>query len=327
MLANVLLLASCGTPATTPSAATPSTPVTIQLSWIPTIEYAGLYVAEDQGYYAEQGLAVNLVAGGEDAEGNYISPIDTVLQGRADLGVTSASVLLQARASKAPLVAVASIYQRNPLGFTSLAAKQISTPQDLIGKTIQIGPDSRILLQAMLATQGIDPDQVKTSERTDFSIEPLLSGQADVIDTFVTNELVTCKLLGVAVNNILPIDYGIEEYPNVLFTTEQMIANHPDVVERFLRATIRGMNYAVADPQPIGALSVQRNSSLDLKAETEAMFQSVPLLNPTGSRPGMMTAATWKSIYGMLLDQRVLSQPIDVDAAYSLAFLDKIYAK
>lgn len=299
----------------------------MQLSWIHTIEYAGLYVAEDEGYYSEQGLAVNLVAGGEDAQGNYISPIDTVLQGRADLGITSGSVLLQARANKAPLVAVASIYQRNPLGFTSLAAKHITKPQDLIGKTIQLGPDSLILLRAMLTAQGIDPDQVKTTERTDFTINPLLSGQADVIDSFVTNELVTCKLQGVAVNNILPIEYGIEEYPNVLFTTEQMIAEHPDVVERFLRATMRGMQRAIADPQPVSALSVQRNSSLDLKIETEAMFQSVPLLNPTGSRPGTMTSTIWDSTYRMLIDQHVLAQPLDVKAAYSLAFLDKIYAK
>ncbi|MEO7913337.1 MAG: ABC transporter substrate-binding protein [Roseiflexaceae bacterium] len=327
LLAVALLLASCGTNIATPVASLPPANVKVQLSWIPTIEYAGFYIAEDKGYYAEQALTVNLLAGGEDAQGNYINSIDTVLHGQADFGVASGSNLLQARANKAPLVAVASIYQRHPLGFTSLAAKHIMQPRDLIGKTIQIAPDSVLLLQAMLTAQGIDPALVKTEERTDFTIAPLLSGKADVIDTFVTNELVTLKFQHQAVNNLLPFEYGIQEYPNVIFTTEKMIADHPDVVERFLRATLHGLQSAITDPQPVGALSIKHNSSLDLKSETEAMFQSVPLLNPSGSQPGMMTVAIWDATHQMLLDQNVLKQPLDVKAAYTLLFLDKIYAK
>jgi ABC-type nitrate/sulfonate/bicarbonate transport system substrate-binding protein len=299
----------------------------VQLSWIHTIEYAGFYTAEDKGYYAEQALTVKLLTGGEDAQGEYINSIDTVLHGQADFGVAGGSNLLQARANKAPLVAIASIYQLHPLGFTSLAAKHILKPRDLIGKTIQLAPDSLLLLRAMLIAQGVDPALVKTEERTDFTVAPLLSGKADVIDTYITNELVTLKLQQQAVNNLRPFDYGIQEYPNVIFTTEKMIADHPDVVERFLRATLHGMQSAIDDPEPVGALSVRRNGSLDLKSETGAMFQSVPLLNPAGSPPGMMTAAIWDVTHQILREQNVLTQPLDVKSAYTLVFLNKIYAK
>jgi NitT/TauT family transport system substrate-binding protein len=326
-LAVALLVASCSPTPATPAAALPPADVTVQLSWIHTIEYAGFYTAEDKGYYAEQALTVNLLAGGEDAQGEYINSIDTVLHGQADFGVASGINLLQARANKAPLVAIAAIYQRDPLGFTSLAAKHILKPRDLIGKTVQIAPDSILLLRAMLIAQGVDPALVMTEDRTDFTIAPLLSGKADVIDTYITNELVTLKFQQQAVNNLLPFDYGIQEYPNVIFTTEKMIADHPDLVERFLRATLRGMQSAIDDPQPVGALSVRRNSSLDLQSETEAMFQSVPLLNPPGSPPGMMTAAIWDATHQMLREQNVLDQPLDVNAAYTLVFLGKIYAK
>lgn len=106
-----------------------------------------------------------------------------------------------------------------------------------------------------------------------------------------------------------------------------MIAEHPDVVERFLRPTLRGMNSAIASPQQIGPLAVCHDPSLDLAKETEAMFQSVPLLKPTGSHLDTMTAKTWQAIYQILHDQGILKQPLDVKVVYTLAFLDKIYVK
>lgn len=326
-LLSVLLLSGCsGAAAPAVSALTPIQ-ARVQLSWLHTIEWAGFYAAEEHGYYKEQALTVELMVGGEDAQGNYIDPIQAVLDGRADFGVVGGGHLIRARANGAPLVAVASSYQRHPLAFTSLAEKQIATPQDLVGKTVQISPDSRLLLDAMLTATGVDVAQVKIEDRTDFSIAPLLTGDADVIDSFITNEAVSLKLAGHTFNTIMPVDYGVEEYPNVIFTTEKMIAEHPDVVERFLRATLHGIESAIADPQQVAPLAVRRDASLDLTKETEAMFQSVPLLKPSGSQPGMMTAKTWQASYQILHDQGVLTRPVDVKSVYTLAFLDKIYNK
>jgi NitT/TauT family transport system substrate-binding protein len=326
-LLGVLLLSGCGGAAAPTVPALAPAQARVQLSWLHTIEWAGFYAAAEHGYYNDQALTVDLMAGGDDAQGNYIDPIQTVLDGRADFGVVSGAHLINARANQAPLVAIASNYQRHPLAFTSLAEKQIATPQDLVGKTVQIAPDSRLLLEAMLTATGVDAAQVKIVDRTDFSIAPLLNGDADVIDSFITNEAVSLKLAGHEFNAIMPVDYGVEEYPNVIFTREQMIAEHPDIVERFLRATLRGMEQAIADPQQVAPLAVQRDQSLDLAKETEAMFQSVPLLKPSGSQPGMMTAKTWQATYQILHDQGVLKQPVDVQSVYTLAFLDKIYTK
>jgi ABC-type nitrate/sulfonate/bicarbonate transport system substrate-binding protein len=301
--------------------------VNVQLDWTPNIDAAGFYVAEAKGYYAEQGLSVKLMAGGSDAQGNYIDMIETVLGGHADFGESSGIDLLQARARNAPLVAIATIYQRHPLSFSSLAEKRITKPQDLIGKTVQIAPNDRLLFQALLTSEGIDPAQIKTVERIDFTSAPLIKGEADVIDAWVTNENVILKQEGRAINTILPVEYGIEAYPNVIFTTEKMIAEHPDVVERFLRATLQGMQGAIDDPKSAALLAKQRDAALDLSQQTEAMFQAVPFLKPAGSRPGMMTDKTWGITERVMRDQGLLKQPLDIKAAYTLAFLDKVYPK
>jgi ABC-type nitrate/sulfonate/bicarbonate transport system substrate-binding protein len=323
-LCAAALLGGCATPARTPNTTAPES-VRLQLSWLHTIEWAGIYVAEEKGYYADQGLQVTILPGGEDAEGNYINSIDVVREGRADFGVITGGNLLQARAGGAPIVAIAAIYQRHPLGFTSLAEKGITKPADLIGRTIQISPDSRLLLDAMLTIQGIDPSAITVEERTDFTIGPLTRGEADVIDAFITNELVALKQEHYAVNNLLPVDYGIEEYPNVIFTTEKMITEHPERVERFLRATVKGLQGAVAEPQIVAPLAVAHDSSLRLEKEREAMLLSVPLLNPPGSKPGMMTAETWEVTERILQEQGLLDESLDLDAAYTLTFLQKIY--
>lgn len=321
------MLASCGAGTPTAAPTPPPTTVRVQLSWIHSIEWAGLYVAEEKGYYAEQRLATKLLPGGSDAQGNYIDPIGVVVAGNADFGVINGSALLQARENAVPVVAVAAIYQRHPLTFTSLAAKGIIRPQDLIGKKVLISSSSRPLFNAMLTSQGIDPAQFGSEERTDVTSAPLTTGQADVIDGWVINEVVALKQQGQAVNLILPSDYGVEEYPNIIFTTEKMIVEQPAVVEQFLHATLRGIDGVIADPNRGAMLAVQYDPTRNLATETEGIQQSLPLLNPPGSRPGMMNAETWTITERIFREQGILKKPVDSTSAFTLTFLDKIYGK
>ena len=90
-------------------AAEPPAPVTVQLAWVHSVEYSGFYMAEESGYYQKENLAVELNELGDS------SPIEAVVQGQADFGITSADTLLAARANGAPVVAIATIYKRSPV--------------------------------------------------------------------------------------------------------------------------------------------------------------------------------------------------------------------
>jgi NitT/TauT family transport system substrate-binding protein len=307
-----------------PPAGTLPDPVSIQFSWTHTIEWAGFYLADADGHYRQQGLAVTLHAGGSDAQGAYIDPITSVVSGTADFGIASGANILQARAAGQPVVAVAAIYQRHPLALTSLAEQQIVRPQDLYGKTIQISPVSRHLVEALIVSQGLDQGRITLHDRTDYSVQPLLTGEADVIDGWVTNEVAALTREGHAVNLILPSDYGVEEYPNVLFTTEQMIRDRPELIERVVRATFAGWTEAIAHPERAAPLAVARDARLNLEEQQEGMLQSLPLLNPPGSRPGMMTPAIWESTARILRDQGLLATTETPDSAYTLTFMTRI---
>jgi NitT/TauT family transport system substrate-binding protein len=318
----ILTLVGCGTAAQT-STPTAKRPVHVQLAWVHTIEYSGFYTAQDQGYYDAANLDVSLDVLGQT------SPIDQVVMGKAQFGMTSADNVLLARAAGKPVVAIATIYQRSPVAFISLAKNQIIKPQDFINKTVivDLKGTTGIIYRALLASQSINEAQVKTQPRADYTNDALVNGQADVIDAFINNQPVQLKQQGYDINVVLPSDYGIDLYANVIFTTEEMIKTQPDVVEAFVRATTLGMQRAIQDPEAATQLTLARGTNLNAASEATSMRLALPLMNPAGSRPGMMTAANWQTAYQILHDQGLLTQQLDVQQAYSLTFLDKVYGK
>jgi NitT/TauT family transport system substrate-binding protein len=321
-------LAACGPGEPTPSQEPPAQ-LRLQFSWVHVADHAGFYMAEAGGYYATENLDVDLLAGGYDAAGEFIDPIVRVMAGEAEFGLADAGTLLVARAEGKPLVAVVNLYQRSPVAFVSLAEKGIVRPQDLAGSTVHLDLyTSGIVYQALLTATGVDRAQIDEVQRTDFTLTPLLQGEADVIDGWVTNEVVELKLQDQGFNMILPSDYGVVMYPDVIFATEQFVENNPDLVERFVRATVQGMQAVIDAPEKAAKVTVTYDpDNLALDATHQAVLESLPLLNPAGSRPGMMSAEEWQATHQMLLDQGILAQPLDVSAAYDLTFLNKAYAE
>lgn len=318
------VLAACGSQPASPTSA-PLTEVSIQLAWTPNIEYSPFFMAEEKGFFAAEGLKVTIRSGGYDDQGNYISATEQVASGKADFGITDGTDLLVSRAAGKPIVAIASLFQRHPNAYASLADKNIVRPQDLVGKTVMVPPKGKILLLALLASQGIDPAEVNIVDRTDFSINPLVKGEADVIDVFITNESVQLQAEGHKFNQMLSADYGIDSYPNIIFTTEDTIKNRPQVVEGFVRATVKSIEAVIANPQEAAKLAVSRNPELTIEAQEMGMQAALPLLTPADAKPGMMTAQTWEFTANMLLEQGLLQQMPELSQVYTLEFLNKIY--
>lgn len=304
----------------------PLTQTSVQFSWVHTIEFAGFYSAVAHGYYEDEGLEVRLEGGGIDESGNYIDPLQRVLDGETDFGIFGADRLILARAEGKPVIAIATIYQRSPLALVSLAESGIKTPQDLVGKKVALafGSVEEEAFKALLTSQGIAESDV-TIAQSDHTLNALTTGEVDAQMAFVTNEVVALKQQGFEINLILPSDYGIDVYSNVIFTTEEMIQNQPDLVENFLRATMRGYEEAMANPEHAAQLSVEWNEDLTVENEQASMQASLPLIKPIDSHPGMMTDEAWERAHQFVLDQGMLDKSVNISDAYTLSFLNKIY--
>ncbi len=320
LLLGTVLLAACGN-----TSFSPHDPITVQFSWFHNVEFVGFYVAQEKGFYADENLDVTLLPGGPT-----VNPVVEVEEGRAFFGLTTGDALIRNRAVGGNLTAVASIFRHNPLVVMAMAGEGIRRPIDLVGKTVGVlSPDLStpwdLQFLAVLNAAQVDPDQLKLVTVQDFTgANELTSGRADAASSFfVTNEPVRAELDGYQTENIFYSDYGVAIYPNPIFTTGQLIKDQPDVVERFVRATLKGYQYAIEHPDEAGQIAMKYDESQDLAFEVKGMQAQIPFID-TGDAPiGWMDEIVWQDTQEILLEQGIIAAPVDVNAVYTNGFVER----
>lgn len=122
---------------------------------------------------------------------------------------------------------------------------------------------------------------------------------------------------------IWPSDYGVPFYADVLFTTDQMIEQKPEVVRRFLRATLKGWEAAIQDPEQAADVTLAYIPNGDKAFQLGMLKASIPLID-TGDLPiGTMQPEIWQTMYQILLEQGIITTPFDVSSAYTLQFMEQ----
>lgn len=299
----------------------PLTPVTVQLSFVHQAEFAGLYAAEQNGYYAEEGLQVTFREGGADVD--FLAPVD---DGTAAFGVAQPADLILARAEGRPLRSIAALYRRSPVAFIALAETGIRSPGDFAGKKIRSTKTLDLTLQAMTARVGLAPDQYETVYLPS-DVALFGSEEVPVWGAFVNVFVLDVVRAGYQINAIYPDDYGIHFYGDILITTDGLIDRDPDLVLRFLRATLRGYTYATENPDAAGAMVARYNPDADIELEAARMAASIPLVNTGEDFIGWMRPEIWSGMEQTLREHGVLETPLDVAGAYTLDFLEEIYGR
>jgi NitT/TauT family transport system substrate-binding protein len=287
--------------------------VTVRLKWLNQAQFAGFYVAKDQGFYKAAGLDVDVQPGGPD-----FPAIQMVAGGNEQFGVTGADQILIARSKGVPVVALAVIYRRNPFVLFSLAKSGIKTPADYVGKKVgvKIGGNEELIYRAVMAKAGIDKSKV-TEIPVKFDIAPLLTGDIDVWPGYLINEVLAAKEKGFDVNIVAPVDYGIDLYADTLFTTEKMLKEKPDLVKKFVAATLQGWNAAIAVPEEAAKITVKYGDKLTFDHELAMMKASIPLLKPDDKPFGYMDEAGWNSAQKLLLGAGMQKEPVNIAAAFN----------
>ena len=248
--------------------------VTVQLRSPHQFEFAGYYAAREKGYYAEEGLDVVLRELNRGEEG-----VKQVLDGTAEYGVAGAGLLLH-RAKGAPVVVLAQIFQHSPLVFISKKESGIVSPFMMVGKRVVMPLEDTAYapLRAVLMDALGDLSKI-TTVSNQYDCNDLIVGKVDVLSANLTAE--PCALdaqAGSAVNVIDPRDYGVDFYGDNLFTTESEIENHPDRVEKMIRATLRGWQYALQHQEEVIDLILSKYGSKLSRKELEFEARATELL-------------------------------------------------
>lgn len=219
--------------------------VNLQLRWYHQFQFAGYYAAEQMGYYTDAGLDVRIHAASPG-----LNATRQVLEGKADFGVDNSGVLY-ARMQGMPTVVLAALFQHSPSVLLTRAQSHILSPHQLAGRKVMItDPLAEADLLAMIIREGVPLEKVEIITSS-FNLGDLVSGQVDAYHAYLTNEPFSLGQRGVDYHVLNPRTYGVDFYSDFLFTSEEMLRQRPDTVERFRNASLRGWKYAMANPDQV----------------------------------------------------------------------------
>jgi NitT/TauT family transport system substrate-binding protein len=230
-------------PTTLPS---PQTRLVVGLGYLPSVQFAQFYLADQAGYYRDAGLAVEFQ--------NKIDPelITLIGQGSVDIGMGDGTSVIPAVSQGIPVRYVATVYARFPNVVFAKESSGIRAPADLAGRTI--GTPGRygsgwIMLQALLASADLTPDDVEVELFADFGQRVAVEeGSVDAATGFVNNEPVQMELGGMPVS-VLRVD-EITPLPGPgLVTGETTLSQKREALRAFVAATLRAMAEIEADPE------------------------------------------------------------------------------
>ena len=220
-----------------------ASPLVMQAAWINDAEFAGYFLALDQGYYAAEGLDLEYLSGGPD-----VIPEGSIIAGKADLALTTPDTTIKAISEQgAKFRIIGTQYQKNPIGVVSLKSNPVGSPADLVGKTLAVPPVNVISVEAMLKMNGIDRNSVNIVPYA-YDPTPLIKGEIDASLDFTTNVPYTISLQGVETTSFLLYDHGYTIFNDTVVVTEEVLSTKRRELVAWLRASRKGWEENFIDP-------------------------------------------------------------------------------
>jgi NitT/TauT family transport system substrate-binding protein len=291
------------------------TPITFQTDWYPQPEHGGFYDALLKGYYKDEGLDIHIVPGGP-----YISAEQQVSGGAAQLAMGSSDQVLVAVSRGLPVIAVEATMQQDPQAIMVHKDSPVRTFADLNDQAVAVKPGS-IWFQYLIKRYNLS--NVREIPAT-YSVANFLQDPSYIQQCFVTSEPYFARKSGAEIKTMLVSDSGYQPY-RVVFASTSFLHDHPDLVAKFVRASIRGWRDYLTDPTIANAEIGRLNPAMSqdqMQFSTQTLKDDHFITGPDPSRLGSFTPERWTTMYQQLIDLKVITAPIDPKTAYTTQFLD-----
>jgi len=290
--------------------------IIIQLKWLPQAQFMGYYVADAKGYYKDEGLKVEIRAGGGD-----VTETAAVNNRSVHVGVTWVSNLITARANGMDLINVAQIYQSSGLVLVSKTAKGLATADDLTAGTVVgnwgFGNEYEVL--ALLNSKGINKTSMTQLSQQDFTMDQFDDGSIDAASAMTYNELGLVKNnyegalgYGDAVNVIDMNSNGVAMLEDCMFVKESWAAANEEKLVKFIRASIKGWVYACANPAEAAQIVFEAGSSVSPEHQAYMAAEVAKLVTKN------MSGATVSNANIGIMEQAAFEQTLSIMKQYAV---------
>jgi NitT/TauT family transport system substrate-binding protein len=302
--------------------------VSLQLQWFVQAQFAGYFAADEQGFYADQCLDVEIVEGGVD-----IVPQQQLADGAVDFAIAWVPKALATREAGANIVNIAQVFQRSGTLQVSFAEDDITTVADFAGRTIgNWGFGNEYEIFAALAEEGLDPATDVELVQQDFDMSGLLSGDIDAAEAMTYNEYAqvleamnpdTGELYQPDEFNVISYEeVGVGMLQDAIWADGARLGDeeYRDIAERFVTASLQGWAYCRDNVEECRDIVIARGSRLGASHQLWQMNEINKLIWPAESGVGFIDQAAWDRTVEIALSTpnlegaTVLTKPADADA-------------
>jgi NitT/TauT family transport system substrate-binding protein len=317
--------ASIGLQAPVPAVAQDMVDASLRLKWLTQAQFAGFYVALEKGYYKDEGINLTINPGGP----NLLTE-NLVATGADTFGLSGGTdSVFAARDKGLPVVCIGVAHQVTPFVFVSHKDGPVQSVADFKGRTATTWfTGANHVLSAMLSKVGVSPSDVDIQPQQ-VSVTPFVDKQVDVVTATRHNELyVINERVGKDnLNLFVPEDSGVSFPRDTLIVSEKTAAEKPELVEKFLRASVKGWKEAFANESEAIDIIMKISPTLD-RAQQEFMLREVRTLMTAGkgSTDGLFAIdkVAVGSANDLLAEYGVISKPVELDAAFNASFIESI---
>ncbi len=293
--------------------------VTVVLDWTPNTNHTGLYVAVENGYFADNGLDVNIIQPSEN------SVVQLVAAGSAQFGIDFQESLTFARDAGIPVVSIGAVLQHNTSAFASPVDRGILSAKDFEGKTYGgWGMDMETAtLKYMMSEDGGDFDQLEiaTIGDTDF-LTAATMGSIDFAWIYEGWEGINAELEGVDLNYVPFSDDPIfDYYTPIIITSEAMVSDNSEMVTAFMDAVVKGYTYAAENPDESADILLKYAPELDAELVHASQDYLSPLYIDDAESFGVQKAEVWDRYTQWLYDQGFIETLVDSSTAFTNDFV------
>ena len=323
-------------------------PINFQSKWFPQAQFAGYFVAQDKGFYAEEGLDVTILDGGN------VNPTVQVGSGNADFGTDWVANMLAQREQGLDVVTIAQVFQDSGYRLVALADSGIEEIADLAGRNVGVwGFGNEFAAEAVFAAAGFTSNLDPTVQGPDinavvYAFDPSLvfPHEVDVASAMTYNELDQIVGLGYPLDQLVvldPADIGADLLEDNIFTTPELLATEDfkgsglsgrEVAERFVRASIRGWEYAVENQEEAVQIVLKYcgdtcagsgSTQSPLIHQTWQMAETAKLVKPTPDTVvGSLNREAFERSVDLLVEVGLLSEPVSFEEAVDPSILEAI---
>lgn len=295
--------------------------ITVVLDWVPNTNHTGIYAAVANGYYAEEGLDVDII---QPTEGGSA---DLIAAGKGEFGISYQEQVTYARTADTPLpiVAIAAVIQHNTSGFASPVEKNIKTPSDFEGKKYGGwgSPMEDALLKALMKKYGADFSKLEIVNIGASDFFTSVTRDVDFSWIFYGWDGIAAELKNFKINFILlqDLDPLLDFYTPVIIASEKTVNENPELVKKFLRATAQGYEFAISNPDKAAEILTDKVPDLPKNIVVASQKYLVKQYIGDAKRWGEMKESVWSTFGNWMYENNLITRKLDAAKAFTNEFL------